>query len=1157
MAAAMGEMAVRRNTRVELLAARLGPNDHPLHLFVSREDANDLHIADDTTCVIAALSVRHQLKNEVSGLNLSMSSGLESPSPSVSGEVKLPPYSDNVCYRFSSEILTYVWVHDPLLLDLSTPLLADTADDEEELNHEKRPRLLCSDDFLDHYKLSLSDVVYFRQVHLFPLRKVVIAVSDKEAYTWLRNNKFSNGIITEIIQHEVVAKKDQDFLAPYPPLFLEDNTFQCTWFSTMKVVECTPLHQGIVTVNTEIVLFFDEFTNQTIVDRRKRLSTATIEHLISKPDNLYVSDFCRSISTVSNQTDRSRHTSGSASSLESSSVLITFNSFVVEQDRQWRKILGKDLERTSDPHNFIGIPKKLMLQHGLFEGSILKVSLSDSVNCESEDPMSLVGSYGRHGNDPVTSPVLESRKLPKQKAVTVKCLARHLSGSEKVFISALLWFNLHSAPPLTEDPVLVCEKLSDDSIESDVDEGSHSLSSSLDTSLPVASEIHISIINSPNYSPRMNYTEALKKYFQVARIASHGDVFAIKSADDPQFWQTSSLDTGMRFPVMFFKVTRVEPCRPDLVACMVDSFNTRLLQVGSVHSYVPQIAYQYFAESDPSYWQQLTCPGLNSYITKLESILLPHLSKRFDNTRLKELPPSVLLSGPSACGKTTVVCTVAKRLCLHVNQVNCHHLSGDAAGATESRIKNAFLAAAVYAPCILLLKNVHVVGKERDGASEDPRVISSFHNSILEMTEQAQEFPLIVIATTHNAQQLSQDMQEAFLHDIKIETPNELERREIVHGLMESEVRSADISLPRIAQRTAGFVLGDLVALAGHAKRQAYVKALKLCAARSTGVTLEMEEDLVSAGVVIEQADVDTALDKLQAAHSDTIGAPKIPNVTWKDVGGLADVKSDILDTVQLPLQHPELLAAGLKRSGVLLYGPPGTGKTLLAKAVATECSLNFLSVKGPELINMYVGQSEENIREVFKRARSATPCVIFFDELDSLAPNRGRSGDSGGVMDRVVSQLLAELDGLHKSCDVFVIGATNRPDLLDPALLRPGRFDKLLYLGVADTRDAQLKVLASLTRKFHLDPDLSLKSVVEKCPWNMTGADFYALSSDAMLFAIKRKIIMLEAGEEVDQSVIEVCEIDFLEALKQLTPSVSEMELARYKYIRDSFDGK
>ncbi|CAG2184765.1 PEX6 [Mytilus edulis] len=167
---------------------------------------------------------------------------------------------------------------------------------------------------------------------------------------------------------------------------------------------------------------------------------------------------------------------------------------------------------------------------------------------------------------------------------------------------------------------------------------------------------------------------------------------------------------------------------------------------------------------------------------------------------------------------------------------------------------------------------------------------------------------------------------------------------------------------------------------------------------------------------------------------------------------------------------------------GVLLYGPPGTGKTLLAKAVATECSLNFL------------------------RARSATPCVIFFDELDSLAPNRGKSGDSGGVMDRVVSQLLAELDGLHKSSDVFVIGATNRPDLLDPALLRPGRFDKLLYLGVSQDTDSQLKILQALTRKFKLEKNLELRNVVEKCPKNLTGADFYALASDAMLNALKEK---------------------------------------------------
>jgi peroxin-6 len=221
------------------------------------------------------------------------------------------------------------------------------------------------------------------------------------------------------------------------------------------------------------------------------------------------------------------------------------------------------------------------------------------------------------------------------------------------------------------------------------------------------------------------------------------------------------------------------------------------------------------------------------------------------------------------------------------------------------------------------------------------------------------------------------------------------------------------------------------------------------------------------------------------------------------------------------------------------LYGPPGTGKTLLAKAVATSCSLNFFSVKGPELLNMYIGESEANVRRVFQRARDAKPCVIFFDELDSVAPKRGNQGDSGGVMDRIVSQLLAELDGMSEGKggnDVFVIGATNRPDLLDPALLRPGRsvasllslagtnrslthlascrFDRMLYLGVSDNHNAQLKIMQALTRKFKLAPDTDLQRLADQCPFNYTGADFYALCSDAMLKAMTRK-----AGE-IDQRI-------------------------------------
>ncbi|KAI7248574.1 AAA-domain-containing protein, partial [Hortaea werneckii] len=273
------------------------------------------------------------------------------------------------------------------------------------------------------------------------------------------------------------------------------------------------------------------------------------------------------------------------------------------------------------------------------------------------------------------------------------------------------------------------------------------------------------------------------------------------------------------------------------------------------------------------------------------------------------------------------------------------------------------------------------------------------------------------------------------------------------------------------------------------------------------------------------------------------------------------------------------------KRSGILFYGPPGTGKTLLAKAIATEFSLNFFSVKGPELLNMYIGESEANVRRVFQRARDARPCVVFFDELDSVAPKRGNQGDSGGVMDRIVSQLLAELDGMSDGEEsgggVFVIGATNRPDLLDQALLRPGRFDKMLYLGISDTHEKQATILQALTRKFNLDPSLSLARVSETLPFTFTGADLYALCSDAMLKAVTRsaravddKLAVINTerlskgqskasvayyfdhyATDEDTDVL-VTQDDFMLAKKELVPSVSVDELKHYERVRNTFEG-
>ena len=216
---------------------------------------------------------------------------------------------------------------------------------------------------------------------------------------------------------------------------------------------------------------------------------------------------------------------------------------------------------------------------------------------------------------------------------------------------------------------------------------------------------------------------------------------------------------------------------------------------------------------------------------------------------------------------------------------------------------------------------------------------------------------------------------------------------------------------------------------------------------------------------------------------------------------------------------------------------------------MATECSLNFLSVKGPELLNMYIGQSEENVREVFARARKASPCIIFFDELDSLAPNRGRSGDSGGVMDRIVSQLLAEIDAVQNDV-VFVIGATNRPDLIDPALLRPGRFDRMVYLGMPKSKAEKVRILSALTRKFEFDgekEELVDRTVDVLGETLVTGADLYAVAADAMSAAISRKI---ELGHDNDETLT-VCFEDFQRAVAKFRPSVSADDFNYYESVK------
>ncbi|KIY51147.1 AAA-domain-containing protein [Fistulina hepatica ATCC 64428] len=622
--------------------------------------------------------------------------------------------------------------------------------------------------------------------------------------------------------------------------------------------------------------------------------------------------------------------------------------------------------------------------------------------------------------------------------------------------------------------------------------------------------------------------------------------------------------------------------------CWVDPLVTRMVHTGVERAAIPDVMSYLLPElRTPTLLATLqpdsVLLGPDSVFSRMHAMFSVALTSRASTL---DLQLSLFLKGPRGCGKFTVTSWVAQRLGMHLLEMNCYDIVSENDTNTEATMELRFEKAAECAPCILVLRNIEALARTEPGT--DLRFVDTLRRcmSSLNTSWTASSYPVAVVATANDPDKVPVDVTSCFKHEISVEAANEEERYEILRVLLKDTTLSPDVSLSHLAVQTAALIASDLDDLVDCAQQVAIERASSKCS-ECQGC------DSVKSGVALTLRDVESALTQVRATYSTSIGAPQIPAVSWEDVGGLAEVKADILDTVQLPLEHPELFADGLKkRSGILLYGPPGTGKTLLAKAVATSCSLNFFSIKGPELLNMYIGESEANVRRVFQRARDAKPCVIFFDELDSIAPKRGSHGDSGGVMDRIVSQLLAELDGMSVGRDaaqVFVIGATNRPDLLDAALLRPGRFDRLLYLGVPSSNAAQVKILEALTRKFKLHPDLSLDWVAGQCPFTYTGADFYALCSDAMLNAMTRRAeavdtkidgvgLMLALAElnaegpktghpypltpqyylsvmaTYDDLHVLVTGDDFERALQQLIPSVSEADMAHYHDVQKMF---
>lgn len=592
-------------------------------------------------------------------------------------------------------------------------------------------------------------------------------------------------------------------------------------------------------------------------------------------------------------------------------------------------------------------------------------------------------------------------------------------------------------------------------------------------------------------------------------------------------------------------------------------------------------------------------PGLFGYAAELRKVLQTTISA---SRPLRTLV--LLLSMLRGLGKTAAVRDSALALGLNLIELDCFDMIHPGAelktlgvmrGKIDKLIGDAPSGDAAWH--VLYLKHIENLCVKANDNEQGASAVTLLLLKVAQLLEQylSEHANLVLVMSCNDVDKLDEGVRLMVKFEVEFGVPTEGERLEILRHLLREAGPATgagaataaaawrlrpDVTLSALALQSAGLTPRDLILICANARRAATRRIAQLL--QASGIS---DEALVAFGsggaVVMTPQDFAAAINDARNQFSDSIGAPRIPNVKWADIGGLDVVKDEILDTIDMPLKHPELFNNGLKkRLGILFYGPPGTGKTLLAKAIATNFLLNFFSVKGPELLNMYIGESEANVRRVFQRARDAKPCVIFFDELDSVAPKRGNQGDSGGVMDRIVLQLLAELDGMSGGGDgdgVFVVGATNRPDLLDEALLRPGRFDKMLYLGISDTNEKQAKILEALTRKFTLGENVDLAAIARKCLFTFTGADFYALCLDLMLNAMTRTAGAVDAkikryndareapvstrwwfdnvATEDDIKVLVEME-DFEKAQLELSPSVSAEELEHYLRVRRNFEG-
>ncbi|VVB88386.1 VCP-like ATPase [uncultured archaeon] len=644
------------------------------------------------------------------------------------------------------------------------------------------------------------------------------------------------------------------------------------------------------------------------------------------------------------------------------------------------------------------------------------------------------------------------------------------------------------------------------------------------TLAPVVQNIHI-------YAP----SDSLRAIFY-NRTVSKGDIISTTSVRRPR----ESLGRDAMFEQIFEGMfpsfglgeikLQVVSTTPAGIVKITDMTEMELLpEAAELGREIPEVMYEDLG-------------GIKPAITKIREIIeLPLKHPELFNRLGIDAPKGVLLHGPPGTGKTMLAKAVANESDAYFITINGPEIMSKYYGESEHKLREAFEEAEKNTPAIIFIDEIDSIAPKRaEVTGEVERRVVAQLLSLMDGLKTRKN--VIVIGATNRPEALDMALRRPgrFDREIELRVPDREGRLEILQIHTRGMPLAEDVNLDDLADRTYGFVGADIAAMC----REAAMNELRRILPEINLEQKEIPKETLDK-LVVTRSDFEDVMKEVQPSALREI-LFEVPNVTWEDIGGLESVKSLLKEAVEWPLRYAESFRRiGVEApKGVLLYGPPGTGKTLLAKAIANESEANFITVKGSDILSKWYGESEKHIAEVFKKARQVAPAIIFLDELDALAPVRGATMGEPHVTERIVNQLLSELDGLEELRGVVVIGATNRPDIIDAALLRPGRFDEMILVPIPDVK-TRLQIFKVHTRKMSLAEDVDIEELV-KLTEDFTGADIAAVCKKAGRFAMREDINTRSVGQK-----------HFLAAINDTGPSVTSDVMVYYEQIKSELRKK